>query len=123
MNREEHSHQNITTGDIKDSIGVVIGSGHVNVNSPPPPPREELAELIALLNAFIQSLGSYENALSNSWAVRKEAEAARAEAEGPSPRWDVIRRSLRGIGASVASVAALTDAINNLELLVAHIAH
>ena len=83
------------------------------------PAREEL---IALLNAFMQSLAAYENTLPNSPAVRAAAEAARAEAEKPSPRWRVIRSSLKGIAASVASVAALTDAINNLEALVARIA-
>lgn len=119
MNHEEHDSQKITVGDITGSTGIAIGNKvSVSVNQSPSP-REEL---IALLNAFIQSLGSYENALPNSPAVRAAAEAARAEAEKPSPRWRVIRSSLKGIAASVASVAALTDAINNLEALVAHIA-
>jgi hypothetical protein len=121
MNHEEHDGQNITVGDIKKSKGVAIGRNvSVSVNPPPSPAREEL---IALLSAFIQSLGSYENTLSNSLAIRKEAAAARAEAERPSPRWGVIRSSLKGIAASVASVAALTDAINNLQALVDRIAH
>lgn len=120
MNHEEHDSQKITVGDITGSTGVAIGTKvSVSVHSPPSP-REEV---IALLNAFMQSLGPYENTLPNSPAVRAAAEAARAEAEKRSPRWSVIRSSLRGIAASVASVAALTDAINNLEALVAHIAH
>lgn len=120
MNHEEHDAQNITVGDIKGSMGVAIGRNvSVSVNQPSPATREEL---VTLLNTFIQSLGSYDNALSNSLAIREAAEAARAEAKRPSPRWRVIRGLLKGIAASVSSVAALTDAINNLEVLVAHLA-
>ena len=121
MNHREHDGQDITVGDITNSTGIGIGKDiYLSVNSPLSPAREEL---ITLLNAFIQSLGSYGDSLSDSPDIIEVAEAARAEAERQSPRWGVIRTWLKGIAASVASVAALTDAINNLQALVDRIAH
>ena len=122
MNHREQGGQNITVGDIKKSKGVVIGSNiDYSYNPPPPPPARD--ELITLLNAFIESLGPYGDSLSDSPDILEAAEATRAEAEKQSPRWGVIRTWLKGIAASVASVAALTDAINNLQALVDRIAH
>jgi hypothetical protein len=120
MNHSVHGDQNITTGDIRDNVGVAIGSGaHASVNSPSSSAR---AELIAQLDEFIQALGSYNNTLSNSDAIRESAEAVRAEVKRPSPSWPVIRTLLKGVAVSVSSVAALTEAINNLETLITHIA-
>jgi hypothetical protein len=38
-----------------------------------------------------------------------------------SPKWQAVRRTLTTIAAGVAGVAALTDAINNIQALVARI--
>ncbi len=120
MNRKKHGGQNITVGDIANSVGIAIGEGaSASVNQSSPPTQEEL---IGLLDEFIRSLGSYDDTLFNSHSIRESAIAARTEAARPSPRWRVIRRLLKGIAASVSGVATLTDAINNLEALVARIA-
>jgi len=120
MNRKRDGDRNITVGNISRSNAVAIGdNASASVHQPRPPAREEL---IAALSDFIQSLGPYEDSLPNSQAIRESAEAVRAEVKRPSPRWHVIRNSLKRIAASVTSVGALTEAINNLQTLVAHIA-
>lgn len=119
MSPKKHGNSSISVGNIEDSVGVAIGHGSsVSVHQTRSPAQEEI---IALLEEFIRSLGSYGNSLSDAREVRESAIAACAEAAEPSPRWHVVRGLLKGIGASVASVAALTDAINNIQVLVAHI--
>lgn len=108
----------INVGDIENSTGIAIGNNAiVNVNQRQP----EWAELGALLDAFILSLGRYGDSLGDAQGVQKAAEAARAEVARPSPRWQAVRHKLTTVATGVAGVAALTDAINNMQALVAHI--
>lgn len=108
----------LNVGNIENSTGVAIGKNvSVEVNQRQP----ERDELSVLLDAFILSLGRYGASLDDAQGVRKAAEAARAEVALPSPRWEAVRHKLTAIATAVSGVAALADAINNIQALVAHI--
>ena len=110
----------IRVGDIQNSTGIAIGHRtYVAVNQPRPSAQDEVS---ALLDDFIRSLGLYGDSLGDAQGVRQSAAAARAEVARPSPKWQAVRRMLTTIAAGVAGVAALTDAINNIQAFVAHIA-
>ena len=113
-------HADIHTGDISGSSGIVIGHGSSASVGPARPPAQQ--QTIDLLSGFVRLLDSFEGAVPDVSDVRDAAEAAKAEAEGPSPRWGVIRGLLKGIAAAVAGVASLTDAVRNIQDLVAHLA-
>jgi len=111
---------NFSVGNIQNSTGIVIGNeSSVSVNQTVPSMH---VEVIVQLDEFIRSLGSYGNSLTDAHDIRECAAAARAEAAEPTPRWHVVSRLLKRIAASVASVAALTEAISNIQTLIAHIA-
>lgn len=112
-------HADIHTGDVSGS-GIVIGHGSSASVGPAMPPAQQ--EAIELLGGFVRLLDSFEGAVPDESDVREAAEAAKAEAEEPSPRWGVVRGLLTGIAAAVAGVASLTDAIRNIQDLVAHLA-
>jgi hypothetical protein len=118
QNRRE-SPSKFRVGDIQDSTGIAIGNGaYAAVNQPRLSVQDEV---VALLDHFIHSLGLYGDSMSDAQGVRQSAAAARAEVARPSPKWQAVRRMLTTIAAGVAGVAALTDAINNIQALVAHI--
>jgi hypothetical protein len=120
MSRNRRSDDSqIRVGDIQNSIGIAIGNGtHVAVNQPQSSVQDEVS---ALLDDFIRSLGLYGDSLGDAQGVRQSATAVRAEVARPSPKWQAVRRMLTTIAAGVAGVATLTDAINNIQALVAHI--
>lgn len=111
--------RSIRIGNIENSTGIAIGDGaHASVIQPQPHMRDELS---ALLDEFMHSLERYGDAIGDAERVRKSVLDARAEVARPSPKWQAVRQTLTRIAASVAGVAALTDAINNIQALVAHI--
>jgi hypothetical protein len=115
--RNGESH--IRVGNIQNSTGVAIGNGaRATVNQSHPSEREEVD---ILLDDFIRSLGLYNDSLADPQGVRESAVEARAEVARPSPKWLAVRRMLTRVSAGVAGVAALTDAINNIQSLVARI--
>lgn len=120
MTNNEHSGDfQVTVGDIQGSSGIVIGCGSsAAVNQPQSSAQEEVG---ALLDDFIRSLGIYIDSLDDAQGVYRSAETARAEIARPYPKWPAVRRLLTTIAASVAGVAALTDAISNMQAIVARI--
>jgi hypothetical protein len=108
----------IRVGNIQDSTGIAIGNeANAVVNQPRPSLQGEVS---ALLDEFIRSLELYGDYLDDAQGVRQWAARARAEVARPSPKWQAVRHVLATIAAGVAGVAALTDAINNIQALVAH---
>jgi hypothetical protein len=120
MNRNKDDGEfHIQMGSIQNSTGVAIGNGaHVTVSQYHP---FEPDELRTLLDDFIRSLRLYNDSLPDPQAVLESAVEARAEVAQSSPRWDVVRRMLTGIAAGVSGVAALTEAINNIQSLMGRI--
>ncbi len=114
----EYPGSDIRTGNVHGQ-GIVIGhhSSASVVNSLPQMQRETIAQI----DEFVRLLDSFEGFVPDVSDVRGAAEAAKAEAEEPSPRWGVIRGLLKGIAAAVAGVASLTDAVRNIQDLVAHL--
>jgi hypothetical protein len=99
--------------------GNVIGnnsSSWVNVHVTAPQ-----QEALAVLDEFIRKLDLYEKSISDVHRVRQGALAARTEIAEPLPKWERIRSLLRGVAASVAGVAALSDLVNNALSIVAHL--
>jgi hypothetical protein len=118
MSSEESERLGIQTGDV-NGLGIVIGhDSSVTIGQALPPAQREA---VAMLEDFVRLLGSFEGSVPDASDIREAAEAARVEAGEPSPRWGAVRGLLRGIAASVAGVAALTDAIKNVQDLVAHL--
>src|SRR5262249_6892200 len=117
MSHEKHSSEShIRVGNIQNSIGVAIGNGaRAEVNLSP----ASQDDIRASLDDFIRLLGFYGDSLPDLPGVSKTATEARAEVARPSPKWQAVRRMLANIAAGVADVAALTDAINNVQSLVA----
>jgi len=120
MNPRRHDDSSIIkVGNIQSSTGIAIGNNaHVAINEPGSSPRDEIA---SLLDEFIRTLESYGDSLVNEQGIRKSATAVRAEIARPSPKWPSVRRGLAMIATSVAGIAALTDAINNIQALVSRI--
>jgi hypothetical protein len=107
----------ISTGDIQ-GVGIVVGDGSsASVGWPQPQAQPELA---TLLDEFLDLLKCYQGSIEDVSSVRDSAIAVKSEIAEPSPKWGVVRGLLRGITASVARVDALTEAINNIQILVAH---
>ncbi len=99
--------------------GNVIGdnsSSRVNVHVTAPQ-----QEALAALDEFIRKLDLYKNSVGDVHRVRQDALAARTEIAEPSPKRERIRSLLRGVAASVAGVAALSDLVNNVLSMVAHL--
>jgi len=120
MSSSKRGDSNFNVGNIENSTGIVIGNeSSVSVNQNV---QSMHVEVITQLDEFIRSLGSYDNSLADAHDIRECAVAARAEAAETTPRWHVVSRLLKRIAASVASVAALTEAISNIQTLIAHIA-
>jgi hypothetical protein len=110
----------ITVGNIDNSTGIAIGHGaRASVNQPRSDAQDEISEMLA---DFIRSLGRYLDYVEDAKDIQETAIDARTEVMRPSPKWQVVRRMLTTIAASVAGVAALTDAINNIQALVERIA-
>ena len=117
MNSEEGERLGIRTGDVH-GLGIVIGHDSSVTVGQLPPAQEKAVEM---LEDFVRLLGLFEGAVPDASDIREAAEAAKVEAGEPSPRWGAVRGLLRGIAASVAGVAALTDAIKNVQDLVTHL--
>lgn len=115
---DEHLHGDIHAGNVSGT-GIVIGHGSSASVGPGLPPAQR--DAIELLSQFIRLLDSFGDAVPGAADVHEAAEAAKAEAEEPSPRWGAVRSLLKGIAASVAGVSALTDAIMNIQDLVTHL--
>jgi hypothetical protein len=120
MSRDKRNGEShIRVGNISNSTGIVIGSGSraiVNQSH-----LSEQREVGILLDDFINSLELYDHSLADPQFVRESAVEARAEVARPSPKWDSVRPMLARIAAGVTGVAALTDAINNIQSLVGRI--
>lgn len=109
---------NIQAGDVSGS-GIVIGHGSsASVRLGLPSAQRDVIEL---LGEFIRLLDSLADAVPDAADVHEAVQAAKAEAEKASPRWGAVRGLLKVIAASVAGVSALTDAIVNIQDLVAHL--
>jgi hypothetical protein len=119
MNNNGNGDAQIRVGNIENSTGIAIGYGaHATVNQPRSDAQAEISEMLA---DFIRSLGRYLDYVEDAEDVQETAIEARIEVTRPSPKWQVVRRMLATIAASVAGVAALTDAINNIQALVERI--
>jgi hypothetical protein len=115
MSRDERG-QSIRVGNIENSTGIAIGNKvSVAVNQPTASLQTEVS---ALLDEFVQSLERYGDVLADTQSVRRSVAEARAEVASPTPKWQAVRRTLASIAAAVAGVAALTDAISNIQGLV-----
>ncbi len=120
MSHDKHSNEtHIRVGNIQNSTGIAIGNAaHTEVNFYEPTARDEVR---TLLDDFIDLLTRYSDSLADCYSVRRSAIEARAEVARPSPKWQAVRRMLTTIAAGVAGVAALTDAVNNIQSLVTRI--
>lgn len=99
--------------------GNVIGdnsSSIVNVHVTAPQ-----QEALVVLDEFIRKLDFYENSVGDVHRVRRHALAARTEIAKPLPKWERVRSLLKGVAASVAGVAALSDLVNNALSIAAHL--
>jgi len=115
----DHTMSVISTGDIK-GVGIAVGPGSsasVKLSQPAMP-----ADLTTELDKFIRLLERYQNEMPDAPSVRESAMEVQSEIGRPSPRWAIVRTLVAGIKASVANVAALTEAINNIQILVGHTA-
>lgn len=120
MKRHEDRHpasaSPIHVGDVQGT-GIVIGHGSsASVNQ-----SAVGRDAAALLDEFIRLLANHESCVADAEDIRESVAAARAELTEPSPRWPIIRGLLRGIAAGVAGVSALAEAVNNIQILVAHL--
>jgi len=119
MSHGKRNDESFSIGNIQNSTGIAIGSGaFAAVNQPAPPTRDEVN---TLLDDFIRALGVYGASVSDPQGVRETALEARKEVARPSPKWQAVRRMLTTMAAGVAGVAALTDAVNNIQSVVARI--
>lgn len=117
--KEKCGDSSIRVGNIQNSSGIAIGNGtHVTVNQPQSSTRDEVS---ALLEDFMRSLELYGDSLSDAKGVRELTAAASTEVALPSPKWHAVHRLLARIAGGVAGIAALTDAINNIQALVTRI--
>lgn len=118
MSSEKRRATRIKVGDIENSYGVAIGEHNVvkvGYSQPPEP-----SELAAAFERFLELLDSHKGFVEDAAGVRESAIEVKSEIEKPSPRLAIVRTLLAGIKASVAGVAALTEAINNIQVLVGH---
>jgi|SRR5215831_3396709 len=117
---KEHQGENLASGiNVGDvhGTGIVIGHGSsASVNQLP-----EQRDAAALLDEFIRLLARHEALVADAAGLRESAVAVKAELVEPSPRWQVVRGLLRGIGAGVAGVSVLAEAVNNIQALVSHL--
>lgn len=109
----------ITIGNVQGT-GVVIGHGS-SASAAPDQPSSAQHDAAGLFDSLIRQLEQYEDSVVDLADIRDLAEAARAEMLKPSPRRPVVRRLLEGVAARVAGVCALTEAINNIRVLVEHL--
>jgi hypothetical protein len=113
----DHDMSVVSTGDI-EGIGIVVGHGSsasVNMSQ-----SAMDADLAAELGKFILLLDRYGAEMADALAVRESAVEVQSELGKPSPRWAIVRTLIAGIKASVINVATLTEAINNIQILVGH---
>jgi hypothetical protein len=119
MSHKEDAQTNITVGNITNATGVAIGPGaSASVDRPS---QSVQHQAVAELDKFIRSLPSFAESLPDADATRNAAVAARTKAAHRSPRWDEVRRLLGQIAVSVAGISALTEAIINIQAIVAHL--
>lgn len=119
MSDEKRQAARINVGNIENSYGVAIGDDNVvKIGSSAAPPA--LSDLHAALERLLELLDSHKDAVEDAAGVRESVIEAKCEIEKPSPRLSIVRTLLAGIKASVAGVATLTEAINNIQVLVNH---
>jgi len=119
MSHKDRAQTSISVGNISNATGIAIGHGaSASVGRPSQSVQEQA---LAELDMFIRSLPSFAESLPDANATRSAAVAARTEAAQGSPRWDEVRRLLGRIAVSVAGISALTQAIINIQALVAHL--
>lgn len=117
-NEKEHLAAGINVGNVQGA-GIVIGHGSsasINLNQ-----SSVQGDAVAMLDEFIRLLQIHQSSVTDADDIRESAAATRAELAEPSPRLHIVRGLLRGIAASVAGVSALAEAINNIQVLIAHI--
>jgi predicted XRE-type DNA-binding protein len=106
----------ITVRDISSSTGVAIGPGaRASVSASGLNTRDEIT---AQLTRFTQQLAFYQDDVENAGDIQQIAADALAESTRPEPKWQAVRRMLTAVGASVAGIAALTDAVDHIQQLV-----
>ena len=120
MSARQNRDTGIRVGNIASSTGVAVGPGASASVHQSLPSRQ--AEVHELLQAFARTLGYYQDGVDDAEELRRTVGAAQAEVSSSSPVWSAIRRMLTAIAGSVAGVAALTDAINNIQAIVDRIA-
>lgn len=108
----------INVGDVHGT-GIVIGNeSSVSIETDRSTAQRDAA---AMLDEFMRLLEVHQSSVADVADIRESAAVARAELAEPSPRWHVVRSLLRGAAAGVTGVSALTEAINNVQALIAHL--
>jgi len=106
----------IKVGDVQGT-GIVIGHGSSAVIQRP----AALAETAELLDEIIRQLELHRDSITDPEGLLESAQDARSELAEPSPRWSVVRGLLRGVAAGVVGIATLTDAVDKVQALIAHL--
>lgn len=118
-NDKSGGESHITVGDISSSMGVAIGPGaYAAVSSSQLEVKEQIRSQLA---SFAQKFAFYVDEVEDAQEVEQIAAEALAESARPEPRWRAVRRMLTAVGTSVAGIAALTEAIDNIQQLVSRI--
>jgi hypothetical protein len=108
---DDRSASYFSTGDVTGT-GIVIGNESSVVIRQSPQLMQP--ELIRSLDKFVELLEQYEGSIEDASGVRESVMEVQQEIGKPMPRWAFVRTLLKGIAASVAGVATLTDAIVNV---------
>jgi predicted phosphoribosyltransferase len=118
-NGQQRRASRITVGDVQGT-GIVIGN-HSSVSVDLQQSRVQ-HDAAAMLDEFIRLLEVHQSSVADAAEIRESAAVARAELDSPSPRWHVVRTVLRGVSTGVTSVAALAEAVDKVQALIAHLA-
>jgi hypothetical protein len=114
---ESHAPGPINVGDVQGT-GIVIGHGSsASVLQAGPSVQ---AELVRLIDKYLELLAAHEDSVPDAVGLRESAEEAKAEAAASAPKWRRVRGLLRGATAGVAGIAALTDVVLKIEDLIRH---
>jgi hypothetical protein len=119
MTNKGNASSNSNTNISVSGTGIVIGDGSSVVVGQSPQPIQ--MELSVELGEFMNLLARHEDAVDDPPGIRECLMQAQREVAEPSPRWPIVRTLLRGIAASVSGAAVLTEAINNILVIVGRI--
>jgi len=108
----------ITVGDVQ-GVGIAIGHGSSAAVTQWSSSRIEAAEL---LDELIRQLALAQDSFEDRADLIESAQAARSELAAPAPRWPVVRGLLKAVAAGVAGISSLAEAVDKVQMLIAHLA-